>query len=161
MEAVKYLVVGEHACLCRVVDKAFVDCRYHRREADVVATVLEDGAQSLYLLLRVAEYVYLVPVGEEFSKRVTDEVEILVIYPLGRTPEPYGSGVLSVGIVGGCREVYKLVAAECRRKLLGVNHLFHCFGVALVGNECGVAETVGGDCLDTLNGVVGVAHPYR
>ena len=90
MEAVEYLVVGEHADACRVVHVSFVQRAVHCGEGDIVATVGENGAQSLVLVGVVAEDAQAVALGEELAERFGDEVEILVVDTLRRAAEVDG-----------------------------------------------------------------------
>ncbi len=62
-----------------MIHKTFVERRFNRGETDIVTTVGKDVAQTLYLLLAVAEYENLKPVGQEMAERIGYDVEVLMI----------------------------------------------------------------------------------
>ena len=64
MKAVEYLVVGEEAYLKVVVYKTLVQRFVYSLERNIVASVVENRGDTVYLLLAVGGYVYAVAVGE-------------------------------------------------------------------------------------------------
>lgn len=87
VEAVENLMVGEDADFGLMVYKAFMKCALYGLEVDFVATVGKDFAQSVELPGVVGEYEQPVALALEARERVGNQVEILVIYALGRTVE--------------------------------------------------------------------------
>ncbi len=65
VEAVKYLMVGEHAHLQPLVAESLVDGWDYGGKGYVVASVGKDGLEAFYLLVAVAEDVYGVAVAQE------------------------------------------------------------------------------------------------
>ena len=54
----------------------------HRREHYIVTPVGKNHLQTLYLLVAVTEDIDLVTVRQKFGERLTDKLEIFVIYGL-------------------------------------------------------------------------------
>ena len=78
MKAVEYLVVGEEAYLKVVVYKTLVQCFVYSLERNIVASVVENRGDAVYLLLAVGGYVYAVSVGEVLLYVFRYKVEILI-----------------------------------------------------------------------------------
>ena len=98
MEALEYLVVGEHAYFQVMVHESLVYGVEHRLERYQVATVVEYHAQAFELRLVVGEYVDFVTFFLEFLERFADYVEILVENTLQGAVEADSCIVLS-GVV--------------------------------------------------------------
>ena len=133
VEAVKDLMVGEYTQLQVVVDKALVQGLVDGGELDVVVAVVEDGAQALDLLGRVAQDHDFVALAQEVVERLADEVEILVEYALRAAVQAQPC----IGLAGALAvaQVDAPEAVEAGQETRHVDHLFHGFGVALVGHQ--------------------------
>ena len=78
MKAVEYLVVGEETYLKVVVYETLVQCFIYSLERNIVASVVENRGDTVYLLLAVGGYVYVVSVGEVLLYVFRYKVEILI-----------------------------------------------------------------------------------
>ncbi len=87
MKAVEDLMIGEHADLRQVVDKAFVESGADRRKINLVSAILENGTQAVDLFFVVAQYINCISLITETTERLADKIEILVVYSLRRTVE--------------------------------------------------------------------------
>ena len=78
VEAPENLMVGEEAGVEGMVGKSFVEGVVDGGEGDVVASLVEDGAQTVGLPLVIGEDVKVVAFVDVVVKRGGDEVEILM-----------------------------------------------------------------------------------
>ena len=131
MEAFKNLMVGKRANLTLVVYKSLMKRAQHRREADIVLSVVEDRAQTFKLRLAVGKYVYFVAVRLKLTERRTDDVEIFVEHALQRCVKSQ-SGIVVATVAN--RIVGIAVAVDVAAELLCVDHIVHSMLVALFGN---------------------------
>ena len=150
-------MVCEHAHFLHMVHKSLVNGSVDRGESYVVAPVGEYGFEAVKLLVAVAQNVKRVAVGKHFFERLADEVEIFVVYRLGRASEVDRHSAQAIFRRRCCSEA-KL--PECREfcgECLGVHDIAHCVGVAFVGNKRAVAERFSRYRGYAAQGVVGVS----
>ena len=165
METVENLVVGEHTPAGVVVHESLVHSAAHVVEGDVVATLGEDGAQALGLLLRIGEYHDCVALLFQLAERVGYQVEILMVEPLGSAVEshrrPGGvSRKIGVGAQGvlRAREVEARHGGEVGGKRGGIYHTCERLLVGAAGICRRGRKAFGGDGLHALKQVACVAH---
>ncbi len=159
VEAVKYLVVGKHACLGRRVGEALVQRVPDGCEGNLVAAVLEYHAQALELARVVAQDTYAVALAEQTGEILGYEIEILVVQSLGAASEVecgVGSGHLGGG--GECDAAPRLPGC---RESPGIYHMRHRFGVKLARGNRVDGQLALGDRSHACRHIVGLPYGHR
>ena len=131
VETVENLMVGKDAQLQVVVDKSLMEGTQHGHEGDIVAAVVENGFQTVDLLLAVGKYHESVAVAQKVGKRLPYEFKILMIDAL-RTAFQRHSGFLIA--LWGLAEVigYKRKIGKFAFEGVVIHHLAHGIGIVVL-----------------------------
>ena len=159
VEAVEYLVVGEHAQFQVVVHKSLVHGAQHGRERNLVASVVEYGAQAVDLPRAVAENSYVVAARHEVGERRAYQVEVLVVYALRRAVQPK-AGVAALRALA----VVQVDAPHCGKRAAEgceVDHLAHGVDIGFAGNHRAGRHLLLAHGLHALQQPVGIAAHHH